>query len=167
MDYTIYRTKKDMRPGKKFGEICYCEEEQKIYRWTNLTWEPYKFSGENFNTSVTTYELNKQVFTQLPSLTTDEELEKCKETISTLRNSNNQYYLLLCNELYYYTIFRITDYSDENFEDVVIECLQDWGEIKSVYYNKDYYYVECWVKKDNDCNLFLLFDYDGGVIKCQ
>ena len=50
------------------------------------------------------YDLNKNIISQLPSLG-EEDIERIKNEINTFDDDNkNLHYMLLCNELHYYTI---------------------------------------------------------------
>jgi hypothetical protein len=52
-------------------------------------------------------------------------------------------------------------------EDIIIDILKELGQIKSINYNTDKTSVECWVNTTNDgVRMFLLFDYDWGVVEC-
>lgn len=75
--------------------------------------------------------------------------------------------MLLCNDIHYYTVFKIDEDEIEKAEDVIVECLQDVGVIQHIDYDAIYDQVECWVKNETGVILFLLFNYDWGVVRCQ
>ena len=115
---------------------------------------------------MTTYELNKTVIAKLPSNLSRSDI-KTKLHELYLRDIDVKFYMLLCNDIHYYTVFfrepgpEVTDY----FEDVVIECLKDNGEVKYIDWNETETALECWViNENNECNMFMLFPYDKGVI---
>jgi len=43
--------------------------------------------------------------------------------------------MLLCNDIHYYTVFKIEESANENVEDVIIECLQDVGVVQHIEYD--------------------------------
>lgn len=78
--------------------------------------------------------------------------------------------MLLCRERNYYTVIQVQGSKVKNndkFEDIIIELLQDNGEIKELNYNEDKTAIECWVSKDDKTNMFLLFPYSWGVVRCK
>lgn len=75
--------------------------------------------------------------------------------------------MLLCNDIRYYTVFEVCDEYEENVEDIVIECLQNKGVIQQINYNENESAIECWIKNEDGVFMFLLFDYEWGVITCQ
>ena len=78
--------------------------------------------------------------------------------------------MLLCREQNYYTVVQVQGSKVKNndkFEDIIIELLQNNGEIKELNYNEDKSAIECWVSKDEETNMFLLFPYSWGVIRCK
>lgn len=109
------------------------------------------------------------VVSQLPPMT-DEELCDGLEVIRDfthkhLAQSNTGYYMLLCNELKYYTVFIVNNKYEERSEDVVFECLENMGTIRQINVEKDR--VECWISCDDECHMFMLFDYDWGIVPCR
>ena len=143
-------------------EMALVEEEQKIYKYTDGEWVEYK-SPEGLTISL--LELNSIAVTQLASLT-DEEIVKAKFAINKFVSLG--YYMLLSNELKYYTVFDFNkNYTKDNprLIDEVIACLQELGNIKSYEINDDS--IEFWITKDDKSYPLYFFDYSGGVIKCR
>lgn len=123
----------------------------------------------NINTGITQYELNKMVIEQLPSKITNGQLKESKEILKEFKEiTKNKYYMLLCNDIHYYTVLNITDTDNSlTFYNLVIELLQDNGAIQLIdWMNVDKDAVECWIKNDKGALMFLLFPYDWGVIEC-
>ena len=76
--------------------------------------------------------------------------------------------MLLCNDIRYYTVFRRgLNFMAEHIEDLVIECLQDVGVIQQINFTEDEENVECWIKNENGVFMFMLFNYNWGIIECQ
>lgn len=116
------------------------------------------------------YELNKQLVVQLPPME-NQEVEKKKQLIADFKKEqSNVFYMLLSNEINYFTLFKLIPYGNEaSFEDEVIACLRDNGAIQSIELVEDGSAIEIWVKKyfSDDSIVFYLFPYDKGVIVCQ
>ena len=132
---------------------CYLPEEEKP-----------KINGE---LQLNLYDLNKQIISQLPALKNeaiDEAIEKIKQYV---KNMENTFYMLLCRDFNYYTLFHIVDYiSEPDAASEIIACANDLGEVKIVEPNEDDA-VEIWVHPvDSEPVVMYLFGYDGGVIEC-
>lgn len=110
------------------------------------------------------------IIQKLPSLITDKQLQPAKDLLKEYM-CDGGYFMLLCNDIHYYTVIKkvattIPGYLD-NAEDVVIELLTEKGVLQSVNYNSDNSAVECWIKNQDGCFMFLFFNYDWGVVTCQ
>lgn len=151
------------------GEKAYSPETQCLYTYTNGKWE--RLTGEG-GLKVTSYELNKQLIAQLENIENNEEaVIQAIQTIQDFgRDIKNQYYMLLCKDISYYTIFH--DNRDPMNEDLkpfaeeVIDCVHDVGAIKSVEETGDGA-IEIWAQPIGEDPLVMyLFPYDQGVIEC-
>ena len=107
------------------------------------------------------------VVSQLPPMTQDE----LSTAIYSIREFTHRhdtatgYYMLLSNELRYYTVFIVNNVYDEPVEDVVYECLENMGELRQVNVEKDR--LECWITNEEGCFMFMLFNYDWGIVPCR
>ena len=90
--------------------------------------------------------------------------EKIHKFVSDL---NKEYFMLLCADLVYYTMFIMDSFSVENTADVVIECLENLGKIKSIDFTEGKQAIEIWIQKDEEVVVAYFFNYDQGVIKCK
>lgn len=116
--------------------------------------------GMNFSL----YEMNKQVISQLPEI----EDIAVLTPIRKYKNKDGKYFMLLCRDLNYYTLFVIDLESDVRIEQEVLECLKELGTIKSVEEFEDKNLVEIWVQPENsDPVVMYFFNYDRGVIPCH
>lgn len=159
------KTLRKITHNNKKDELAIVEETRTIYKWDGSNWRVHKAKN---GANVTLYELNQIAITSLPALTKEQIAEK-KEIIKTYLNPiDHEYYMLLNNELKYYTLFEIgldlPIFSAP--EDEIMDCLLALGDLKDVYLNEQNA-VECWVTKENQSYLYLLFEYDEGVIKCR
>ena len=123
------------------------------------------------NLGMTEYEINKMIIAQLPSLITEKQLSKGKELIKEFTHNyfpfTMGHYMLLCNDIHYYTVFEVCDEYEEKVEDIILECLQNIGVIQQINYNENNTAIECWIKNGKGVFMFLLFSYDWGFITCQ
>ena len=121
------------------------------------------------DTGMTLYDANKQIIEKLPSKITNGQLKECKEILKELKDSKTHYFMLLCNDIHYYTVIHITDNPAEPimFHNLVIELLQDNGVIQDILWaDEDHSAVECWIKNEKGTFMFMLFPYDWGVVEC-
>ena len=122
------------------------------------------------NLGITEYELNKMIIAQLPSLISDAQLKEGKELIKAYTHAHKNdtgYYMLLCNDIHYYTVFQVNMRYEESIEDIVLECLQNIGVIQQINKADTEDAIECWIKNEKGVFMFMLFNYDWGVISCQ
>lgn len=129
---------------------------------------------------MTLYEFNQAGYTSLPKISKSK-IEDARNKISdwicsTIKNhgGENIYYMLLNNDLHYYTIFNwvYVDSRDgvsvSDSEDVVREIfsiVKDLGTLKSIELNSDGAW-EFWITSpDATTNAYYLFDYTRGVIE--
>lgn len=148
------------------GQILYIEDEEKIYTYSEdgvLT--PMEVAS---NIEMTAYDINKQIMIQLPRLT-PEEIEETKSLFAEYnQNEGQEYFMLLCHELRYYTLFRTGCYTDERAEDIIVdECLKNLGDIISIEKSENGYAIEIWIAVNDEAYVMYYFNYDEGVVECQ
>lgn len=102
----------------------------------------------------------------MPAYNFDQRL-KATKLINSLVQPNH-YYLLLCNELKYYTVF-ISGCGDSKptLSKELYSCLDNIGQIKSIEVSEDGLALEIWITNEDDSYCMYFFNYDMGVIKCQ
>lgn len=112
------------------------------------------------------YKFNQQAYAALPSMDS-EALEKSKDFIHDFLNKHDaKYYLMLCNEIRYYTVYTYTNvHNVEKLVDEIIEITSDLGEIKSIETDGSGQALEFWIMYEGECHMFLLFNYDRGVVE--
>lgn len=167
----VFDSLEDFKGTPNNEDYLYSKRDKCIFKYfdDNHDWVKVDTDDTIINTGITNYELGKQVVAQLPSLITDEQLAPAKKVIREYIDHyfTSQYFMLLCNDIHYYTVFKIDENEMEKAEDVIAECLQDVGVIQYIDYDAIYDQVECWVKNETGVILFLLFNYDWGVVRCQ
>lgn len=111
------------------------------------------------------YDMSKQIVRNLPARTTATELEPLKKILRKFKKLG--YFMLMCREDNYYTVLRVRKAKNpDTFEDLIIELLQEHGDIKDIDYDTDKQSLECWVQKEDDVKMFKLFAYNWGVVEC-
>lgn len=125
---------------------------------------------EENNLSVSLYDMNKSIIGKKKPMQTQELLEKKQNIRNFVNKTNNKYYMLLCRELNYYTLFDKQDLLiiKDNIEDAVIECAQDYGDILNINESGEGA-IEVWIRNNEDKNVYMLlfFPYDLGVVICR
>lgn len=126
------------------------------------------------------YDVNKTIVEQNIEALTDEQLQEKKNLIvDFINNSNNAYYMLLCNDRKDYTIFhRRWDGAIEQFLDnagtiedtlekiLIDECLPNRGRTKSIELTQDNDAVEIWISINGESFCYYFFPYDAALIEC-
>lgn len=163
----IYETLDALPDTGTPNELVYIKDLGQIYTYSEeYGWE--QFNQKDISVSgLTKYDINKMVVEKLPELA-HKQIKVAKKLIREFVNDcDTNYVMLLCHELRYYTVFTLNAQEQEAIEDVLIEMLCDLGQIKSINYNEDKTAIECWVKRDDGIHMFLLFDYDWGIVPCR
>ena len=155
------------------GEIVHVSDLGQDFCYNEGEWIPYYaeeeivVDGTEAAPEMNLYSLNKVFMAQMPDLLS-EDIEKAKQTIRRFINENlANVYMMLCHDLRYYTIFLKNDNYEEKMEDVIIECLEHFGAIKSIDYNEETRAVELWFTYEDEPYVAYLFNYDEGVVLCQ
>jgi len=127
------------------------------------------------------YDINKGLVEKnVPDLTQEELQDKKNIIIDFINNTNNAYYMLLCNEKKDYTIFHrnfdataetfcdnCTHCSVERIENILIdECLPNRGNTKSIELVEDNNAIEIWISIDEESYCYYFFPYDTAIIEC-
>lgn len=116
---------------------------------------------------MTEYEFDQAVIASKPYLLISQ-LEDKKQMLTDYAKTG-KYFMLLCRDTNYYTLFEVADEPLlTHFADDVIECAQTQGGIKILDLDEDKQSVEIWVQAlDEEPVVMYLFHYEEGVIKCQ
>lgn len=147
------------------GQTVYNEADKKVYRWDAI--EGWQCADMESNITMNAYDLNKQIIGQLKILD-DKALEEKKDLIRKFCNeTNNEYYMLLCRDINYYTLFKMDlKLADEPINEILIECAQNIGEIKAIDLTEDGGAIELWMTYRDETYVAYFFPYDTGVIIC-
>ena len=147
------------------GQKAFSPQTKKLYCFTNGEW---KVLEGNVNLGMTIYDLNKQVISQMGILEGTVRKEAHLRIIDMATRSNNTYFMLLCRDINYYTLFKLNKDNNGlcNIASEVFDCVEDIGAIKSVE-DVDDGAIEIWAHPvDGDPVAMYLFPYDAGVIEC-
>ena len=159
------------------GDIIFCTEDNKVYEYYDeglgkpFGWREFDVDKKAMlDLGMTEYDVNKLVVAQLPALITEKQLAPYREMIREYTHNHITsvgYYMLLCNDIHYYTVFEVCDEYEEQVENIILECLQNIGVIQQINKAENENAIECWVKNEKGVFMFMLFDYEWGVITCR
>ena len=150
----------------KDGTIYYVENNQKYYAKQGHTWQEWTKGGVNGEgPAVSLYTLNQQAIAQLEPMDTSKVLSFTNEFTDWANTNGDKHFMLLCNQLRYYTVFSKDAGCHPDFGDAVCDILIDF-EIYSIELQEDGAY-EIWAKLSADQTepeAFYLFPYEAGVV---
>ena len=117
--------------------------------------------------SMSLYDINKNIIGQLP-IYTKEQIKELQDKINVFRdNFEDNYFMLLCNDIHYYTVFYYEEYVSNEFRtlgDAVIQLLLERNyTIHSEEIAEDH--IEIWIKdEEENTYAFMLFPYSQGIV---
>ena len=112
------------------------------------------------------YDINKNIVAQNETKLSEGILNSKKEIIKNFINkTNNNYYMLLCNERKDYTVFHNNNLSMETAKILVDECLINRGEIRGIDITKNKDAIEIWLMIEDEAFVYYFFPYDMGIIE--
>lgn len=121
------------------------------------------------NLQMTTYELNRLAYAQLPILadSSSERGAALRILDEYIHNNEGHYFMLLNNDARYYTIFSMYDNFEESYISALDDCIRAIGDLICIEYNEEMNSCECWFKIGNEAFMYVFFVYDMGVIECH
>lgn len=150
---------------KEVGDTAYVTKEQKIYEYTESGWAPKALPEGKINLSV--YDMNKQIISQFGKADDITLLTPVRK----FKNKGGKYFMLICRDINYYTLFAVGEESEERIEREVLACINDIGELRSAEEIEGTEAVEIWVQPKEEYGtdplVMYFFNYDKGVIKCR
>lgn len=144
------------------GEIVFYEDTNEYFKWTGTEMAPLTVEPQ-----MNLYDMNKQFVAQMKEMSDEVRDEKLEEIQKWIEETKNDFYMLLCNELKYYTIFGIHDEAPSNFPDMMIECVKNIGKLKAIDRTEDEFAYEMWIEVEDEPHVFYFFPYDQGVVVCH
>ena len=171
MDYIIVKEKYELPflSNVKQGEMALVESTGESFVYNGTNWNPVKIEN---NLQMQLYDMNKQIISQLPALN-EEGIKEAKQIIKDYvysKEHEDDYYMLLCHELKYFTVFAsdLGCNPDEVIESVIIDCLNSVGEIKSIEPTEDKEAIEIWITEpEGGTYVMYFFDYGRGIVPCR
>lgn len=168
-----FKTEKGFTIYSKLGlgqtaenDIAIIDETNTMKVFHNGKWCDPKLTGGS--TTMTTFEINQQIMAQMPPMS-DEATEIAVQLIDDfVSQSNENFYMFLCKNQSYYTIFHKINKSNQEFtylSEALFACCENIGEIKAIDAN-EYGAIEVWITLSpevTDC--YLLFPYESGVVE--
>ena len=153
------------------GAIAYTDD-KKVYCYVNNKWEEVsdygtvdKIDDTKANLNLNLYDLNKSLVRSLPDPDTDTLGDYQQKINSYHRKMNNNYYLMLCRDYNYYTVYHYEPkIIADSFGKSVLDCLADVGKIKTLDWNEEQGAIEIWMSINDNIYMFYLFGYDAGVV---
>jgi len=151
-----------LRRNCKPDDMVLCEKTQKMYVYDGQNWSPLEIK-EGLN--IPLYEINKSTVSAFPEYD-QEKINQLQDNINDWETSSD-YYMLLCNDIKYYTVLRRTQHKKAVFPDlgqaVTNLLLERDYKIQAEEICDDHF--EIWIKdKEEEVYMFALFPYDWGVI---
>ena len=119
----------------------------------------------------TVYDLNKQLVETAEKVISPYKLNEKKKIIKQfIRESKDNYFMLLCNERSDYTLFNIISNKEENklneLANVFVdECLQNRGNIKGIDLTENKDAIEVWLSIEGESYCYYFFPYNAGVVE--
>lgn len=148
------------------NDLGYCKETSQICRYEDSCWKPIK-NLANSELKLTNYEINRQIIDQMPDLTDEEIAATDKKLYIYLNKQMNKYYMLLCKDISYYTVFCLDETAPNRIFDELITCCEGLGKIKGIELTDQDDALEIWIKiRDKAPVVMYFFSYDAGVIEC-
>lgn len=147
------------------GDKALITDTHELYEFKEGKWG--KCGNTTLNMSL--YEINQAAVSQLPKMDEETIAEKKQMIADYLKEVNDEYYMLLCRDLNYYTMFALEPESEyPKAEEEIIGCIQDLGSVISIERSAETgKVVEIWFKCADGTFVAYLFPYGKGVVKCQ
>lgn len=110
------------------------------------------------------YDINKGFYADVPAI---KDIDNIRKTIrGYLQAHPSKYYLLLNNELHYYTFYTFSAaYRFKAMAVDIADLISELGEIVDLVVDDDSGMLEIWIRSGEDVNMYGLFDYARGVIE--
>jgi hypothetical protein len=150
---------------KEIGDTAYVTKEQKVYEYTEGGWVPKALPQGKINLSV--YDMNKQIISQLGAADDITLLTPVRK----FKNKGGKYFMLICRDINYYTLFTVDEDGEERIEREVLNCVKDIGELRSAEEIDGTEAIEIWIQPKEEYGtdplVMYFFNYDKGVIVCR
>lgn len=143
------------------GDVVKVHDEDKYYIYRD-GWQELKAEIKGGEVGLNLYDLNKQIMAQMEPWEVERWEEAEKDIDAWESKINAHYYMMLCKEKSYYTIFVDDGYEFHGLGAAVRECLEFVGDVVSIDIEPEV--IEIWIKELDDAYCMYLFNYDEGVV---
>ena len=147
----------------KDGDVVKVHEEDKFYIYKDKKWTEIKAELKGSEVQMNLYDLNKQIMAQMEPY----DIEKWEQAEIDIDNWEKEiqakYYMLLCKENSYYTVFVDDGYEFHGLGAAVRECLEFVGDVVGIEITTGKV-IEIWIREMEDSYCMYLFPYDEGVV---
>ena len=155
-------------PNATDDDLAFVESEKKYYLYKDGQWNLSNIQHPNGGTTeVNLYELNKSFYLTQELLTEEAIAEKAIKITEYHKEQKNNFYMLICKEKSYFTLFEKHIRPEfNNLSEAVIQILKEnnWG-IYDIYFNETTGAIEIWIKtEENEVHCMFFFAYDKGVV---
>ena len=146
-------------------QVYYVEETGAEYIYDN-GWEQLNVqelvNSEDCQNQIDLYQINKMLVTQIPPLTKKQIKDKQKMIDEYIKED---YYMFLCKDYNYYTVFVRQLKCAELFSAEFIDIVMNLGNVHSIEINDDNV-IEVWITPTGESEpyVFFLFPYTEGVV---
>lgn len=113
---------------------------------------------------MTLYEMNQVAYNQIPKMPKAEIQKATEEIEQFLIKHDSKYYMMLNVDGRYYTVYTYNQEHDVKkmaFE--MMDVATTLGILKGIEVRDDM--IEFWIKDNETCNMYAMFDYTQGVIE--
>lgn len=110
------------------------------------------------------YEVNKELVENYETMN-EEQLKNDTKTLRYwLSCKPNQYFMFMCREKNYFTLFKYKEIARfKAMSEQIIEIASSLGQVKCIDFSDDH--VEVWISDGKESFVYMLFGYDDGVIE--
>ena len=156
----------DKLPQLNENEILYDTETETYYIYKDKQFQPISMGS---NVQMKLLDMNKQIISQMPDLDVLDLTEKVEMIDKFVyEDTKNKFYMIYGKEISYFTVIMTDSKNAIEFAgEVIIDCLNNVGAIKSIDPTEDGTAIECWVAVDDDVTCLYLFPYDSGIVEVQ
>ena len=147
--------------NKKEGELARIEDPLSYFVVKDGEW----VETSPAQISMTTYDINKQIYEKREAL--DDYALTCGEAVLAkyIKETDAEFYMLLNHEFRYFTLFETKHDDLIPAAREVLNVLAYFDDVKAIERVENG--VEIWATYEGQIGMFLFFEYDKGVIKCQ
>lgn len=148
----------------EIGEVRYNADANQYWLYTENGWQQIPDPDKKLELKL--IDLNKQIISQIEDYN-EEDFANAMNIIDEYATIKpGEYYMLLCRDYNYYTLFKTGEETYPSFSNEVIECLKNIGPVKAFDITDDKEAIEIWVMVEDEPYVMYLFNYDQGVVKC-